>query len=162
MLFLAINQELLLGEFMNSKRVAVLFLSAVAIFSSTVRAQDGSELKKRAESASDGPRYDASVPVPTLAGIHYGEHERQVLDFWRAPSDTPTPLVFVIHGGSWIDGSKERLHRFTHTATLLKSGISVVAIDYRLMAHTQGIEPANYADNIGKLWELGGKLARSY
>ena len=113
-------------------------LIAMAIASG---AQGGGESKDGAKVASDEPRYDASVPEPTLAGIRYGDHERHVLDFWRAPSDTPTPLVFVIHGGSWIDGSKERLHRFTNTAILLKSGISVVAINYRLMAHTQGIEP---------------------
>ena len=103
-------------------------------------AQDGGQ-SKRVKSTKEVPTYDSSVPKPTLAGIPYGKHERQILDFWQAPSDKPTPLVFVIHGGGWIGGSKERLHRFVETATLLKAGISVVAINYRLLAHTEGVTP---------------------
>jgi len=85
--------------------------------------------------------YHASVPKPTVTDIRYGEHERHRLDFWKGPADTPTPLVFVIHGGGWREGSKERLHRFVDTTALLKEGISVVAINYRLIAHSKEVEP---------------------
>ena len=56
------------------------------------------------------PTYHASVPKATLSNIPYGSHERQVFDFWKAPSASaaqPAPLVFYIHGGSWKTGSKE-------------------------------------------------------
>jgi len=86
-------------------------------------------------------QYAASVPKPTLSELAYGDHERHVLDFWKAASDKPTPLVFVIHGGGWMGGSKERLNRFVDTAALLKEGISVVAINYRLMKHAEGVNP---------------------
>lgn len=86
-------------------------------------------------------RYDAAVPKPTLAEVPYGEHERHVLDFWKAESDNPTPLAFVIHGGGWKGGSKERLNRFADAQVLLDAGISVVAINYRLMKHAEGVEP---------------------
>ena len=76
-----------------------------------------------------------------MTNIRYGKNERHVLDFWKAESDTPTPLVFVIHGGGWKEGSKERLHKFVDTPALLKAGISVVAINYRLMRHAEGVEP---------------------
>lgn len=36
-----------------------------------------------------------------LTNVPYGSHERQVLDFYPAKSDTPTPVVFYIHGGGW-------------------------------------------------------------
>lgn len=75
--------------------------------------------------------YAASIPKPTLSEVAYGKHQRHVLDFWKAESDQPTPLVFVIHGGGWKGGSKERLSRFVDAAALLKAGISVVAINYR-------------------------------
>ena len=86
-------------------------------------------------------QYAASVPNPTLSELAYGDHERQVLDFWKAPSDKPTPLVFVIHGGGWMGGSKERLNRFVDAPALLKEGISVVAINYRYIRNAQELKP---------------------
>ncbi len=75
--------------------------------------------------------YDASVPKATFTEVRYGDHERHVLDFWKAESNVPTPVAFVIHGGGWSGGSKERLHRFADANALLEAGISVVAINYR-------------------------------
>ena len=85
--------------------------------------------------------YHASVPKPTLSNIAYGTHPKHVLDFWKAESEKPTPLVFVIHGGGWKGGSKERLDRFADAKKLLEAEISVIAINYRLMAHTKGVVP---------------------
>lgn len=85
--------------------------------------------------------YPEDYPAPTLANVAYGPHERHVLDFWRAASDRPAPLVFVIHGGGWRSGSKELLSRSVDAPALLKAGISVVAINYRLMAHAQDVVP---------------------
>ncbi len=104
-------------------------------------AKNTARAKKRARPAPKAAQYDASVPKPTVAGVRYGPHERHVLDFWKATSDKPTPLVFVIHGGGWVGGSKERLNRFADTAALLKAGISVVAINYRLMRHVGDVRP---------------------
>lgn len=75
------------------------------------------------------------VVKPTLANVPYGTHERHILDFWKAESATPTPLVFVIHGGGWQGGEKERVNKFVSVEELLTQGISVVAINYRLMKH---------------------------
>ncbi|MDP6358593.1 MAG: alpha/beta hydrolase [Planctomycetota bacterium] len=87
--------------------------------------------------------YASSVPKPTVAGIRYGTHERHIMDFWKADSNSPTPLVFVIHGGGWTGGSKERVDRFADVAALLNVGISVVAINYRYVTHApeDDIEP---------------------
>ena len=38
---------------------------------------------------------------PTLENVAYGPHERNVLDFWRAESDAPAPVLIFIHGG-WV------------------------------------------------------------
>ncbi len=93
------------------------------------------------ENVGEASGYADSVPRPTLSAVRYGAHERQILDFWKAPSDVPTPLVFVIHGGGWRNGSKERLNRFVDAAALLREGISVVAINYRFIRNAKGIEP---------------------
>lgn len=85
--------------------------------------------------------YHESVPVPTFTSISYGDGPRNVLDFWQADSDTPTPLVIVIHGGGWNGGSKELLHKFVDTQELLDAGISVAAINYRLMKHSRDLKP---------------------
>lgn len=89
------------------------------------------------------PAYDKSVPEPTASEVRYGEHERHVLDFWKAESDKPTPLVFIIHGGGWNSGTKERAGRFADIPALLEVGISAVSINYRLIPHAveAGIEP---------------------
>ena len=44
---------------------------------------------------------------PTQSNVPYGTHERQVLDFYQAKSESPTPVVFFIHGGGWVSGDKK-------------------------------------------------------
>jgi acetyl esterase/lipase len=67
------------------------------------------------------------IPPPTVADFKYGPHPKQVLDFYKAESDKPTPLVFYIHGGGWTHGEKQPVG----VANYLKAGISVVSIQYR-------------------------------
>jgi acetyl esterase/lipase len=81
--------------------------------------------------------YPPEVPKPTFSEVSYGNHERNVLDFWKAKSKSPTPVAFVIHGGGWKGGSKERLPRFADPNALLKEGISVAAINYRYVTDTE-------------------------
>ncbi|MDC0547619.1 alpha/beta hydrolase [Opitutales bacterium] len=77
------------------------------------------------------PTYSPGVPNPTHSEVRYGTHDRNVLDFWKAKSEKPTPVAFIIHGGGWKGGSKERLNRFADPNILLEAAISVVAINYR-------------------------------
>ncbi|MFA6546050.1 MAG: alpha/beta hydrolase [Limisphaerales bacterium] len=85
----------------------------------------------------------AAKPAPDLANHRYGPHERNVLDLWKAKSDAPTPLVVFIHGGGFSAGSKEALS-LGLLEPLLKTGISVMAINYRL---SPGVSfPAHYHD----------------
>ena len=81
--------------------------------------------------------YPPEVPKPTFSEVSYGKHKRNVLDFWRAESKSPTPVAFVIHGGGWKGGSKERLDRFADPNALLKAGISIVAINNRYITSTE-------------------------
>jgi acetyl esterase/lipase len=68
-----------------------------------------------------------------LLNVPYGTHPRQVLDFFQARSDKPTPVVFYIHGGGWQGGDKK-----TNPKPFLDQGISVVAINYRYVKN--GVE----------------------
>jgi arylsulfatase A-like enzyme len=103
-------------------------------------APEPAERTQNAEDQADAG-YGANVPKPTHSGVRYGTHERHVLDFWQAKSDQPTPLVLVIHGGGWMGGSKERLSRFVDAQALLDAGISVAAINYRLIKHAGDVVP---------------------
>jgi len=67
---------------------------------------------------------------PTLRDVRYGEHDRQVLDFWQAATTGPAPFVLFIHGGGFAVGKKEDLQTST-LKQLLSSGISVVSVNYR-------------------------------
>ena len=98
---------------------------------------------KAAKAAAKAAAENPSVVPPTLANVPYGPHERHVLDFWRAASATPTPVVFVIHGGGWQGGEKERVNKFVNVEGLLAQGISVVAINYRFIKHAEaeGVTP---------------------
>jgi acetyl esterase/lipase len=116
---------------MFSKRYMFLMVVLVALVATTF-AQDTAK-PKRASRPKKTVVNDASVPKATLSGVRYGKHERHILDFWQAESDSPTPLVFVIHGGGWSGGNKERVQRFADVQKLLDSRISVAAINYRLM-----------------------------
>lgn len=68
-----------------------------------------------------------------LMDVAYGTHPRQVLDFYQAKSDEPTPVVFYIHGGGWQGGDKK-----TNPKAYLDKGISVVAVNYRYVRN--GVE----------------------
>jgi acetyl esterase/lipase len=65
-----------------------------------------------------------------LLNVPYGTHPRQVLDFYQAKSDKPTPVVFHIHGGGWKGGDKKM-----NPKAFLDKGISVVSINYRYVTN---------------------------
>lgn len=69
--------------------------------------------------------------APTKADVPYGAHERNVLDFWQAKSDKPTPLFIWIHGGGFRAGNK-RSFPADLRSQCLAAGISCASIHYRL------------------------------
>lgn len=82
----------------------------------------------------------SAPPDPTMADVAYGGDPRQTLDFYQSKSARPTPLLFVIHGGGWMNGDKRS---FNNTAPYLNAGISVVSIEYRFVtqAAAAGVKP---------------------
>jgi len=101
----------------------VLALGAAAL---ALQAQDAKQAEKKVEKKPATP----AIP-PTHANVSYGKHERNVLDFWQAKSDKPTPVVICIHGGGWNGGDKSGY--YGRVKTFLDAGISMATINYRLM-----------------------------
>jgi acetyl esterase/lipase len=83
---------------------------------------------------------DVAGPAPSIRDMPYGEHPKQKLDFYRAKSDRPTPLVVFIHGGGWTAGTKDNV---SGAQQFLDAGISVASVEYRFIqdAMAAGIEP---------------------
>jgi acetyl esterase/lipase len=90
----------------------------------------------------------AATAPPTLANVHYGLDERQVLDFWKAPSPTPTPVAFYVHGGGWLGSDKSAIGVDLSVDRLLANGISVVSINYRYIKQTILVDKGVVAPSI--------------
>ncbi|MBC8875366.1 MAG: alpha/beta hydrolase fold domain-containing protein [Planctomycetes bacterium] len=83
-----------------------------------------------------------AVP-PTHPDLKYGPYDRNVMDVWLAESDKPTPVLVSIHGGGFRGGNKSVSGDILKEC--LESGISVVAITYRLS--DEAIAPAQFLDS---------------
>ncbi len=75
------------------------------------------------------------APKPNYSDVKYGPEERQVLDFWKADSKKPTPVLVLIHGGGWIHGDKKKIAKQARNTIrlMLNKGVSVAAINYRFV-----------------------------
>jgi acetyl esterase/lipase len=83
-----------------------------------------------------GTATSQASPPPTFSNVPYGSDPQQVLDFWKAPSSKPTPVVFYIHGGGWLGSDKSGIDLTYGVDRYLAEGISVVSIDYRYIKQT--------------------------
>jgi acetyl esterase/lipase len=129
-------------------KIHLLFLSSLAVVRvagfaaettpaiSTSGTTASSAVAAGSKAATKAPRQRAA----TIADVRYGDHERQVLNFWKAESATPTPLLFHIHGGGWVTGDKEIVSQLEK---YLAAGISVVSINYRYVSQAivAGVKP---------------------
>jgi acetyl esterase/lipase len=118
--------------------LALVFFSGAALVAQSEPKAAAVQDKAKEKKAQPKP---PAGPAPTMESVPYGKHPRQVLDFYQAKSETPTPVVFAIHGGGWVNGSKDGYRPGAKRFTDL--GISVVAINYRMVpeATEKGIEP---------------------
>lgn len=80
------------------------------------------------------------APAPTQADLRYGAHPRQVLDFWKAESPTPTPVVVYIYGGGFVSGDKSTVRSMHLIRQCLSAGVSVAAINYRYLSQADFLQ----------------------
>lgn len=83
--------------------VATLTAAAEPAAARTQAAQAATSAKTK---AAPKKKVYPKNPTPTAANYKYGPHERNVLDFWQAKSDQPTPVLFFIHGGGWMGATR--------------------------------------------------------
>lgn len=84
-----------------------------------------------------GCRHQTSIEAQP-AEIAYGNHSQQRLDVIHSPKQQPTargPAIMLVHGGGWMDGSKEDLTR--HWAMpFVERGFTVINVEYRTGRHS--------------------------
>ena len=100
----------------------LLLIAAVALLVSTCAAQSDA-----ASFAADLFRYQVDANIVYHTANNYADK----LDVYRPPdASTPTPVVIVIHGGGWVEGTKEE--RVLEVLPYLEMGFAAVNIEYRL------------------------------
>lgn len=128
--------------------VSILFCLSIAIF--VLAVSPGEAVAQSAESTAmmatgvhvsrirpGAERATDQIPdriEPTFTDVAYGPDPSNLLDFYQAPSDKPTPVIVHIHGGGFIEGSKDGFRR--HARDILRcfdSGVSVASINYRFV-----------------------------
>ena len=84
------------------------------------------------------------MPERDLKDYSYGVHWRNTMDFWKAESDKPTPVVIFFHGGDFTGGDKSFYYGDSLVIACLNNGISVITANYRYI--TQASFPGPFLD----------------
>ncbi len=115
-------------------RVSLVRFSIIAVLAACCVSAENAPAGKAVEPSKAGAKTKAPPSKPTFADVHYGPHERNVLDFYQAHTDKPAPVMLYIHGGGWLNGDKSIFHK---ADPYLRAGISVVSISYRLIPQAE-------------------------
>lgn len=89
----------------------------------------------------DDPQPELNPEVAAeLLNTSYGTNERQVMDvFLPANRSTGSTKVFVwIHGGGWVDGTKDEFVQFKPWLEAVQDDYAYVAVNYRLFNISTG------------------------
>ncbi|TRX56593.1 alpha/beta hydrolase [Thalassomonas sp. M1454] len=90
----------------------------------------------------------------TYENIAYGKHPNQIIDFWKADTKEPAPLVIYIHGGGFRGGSHDKVDG-KKIEKYLKNGVHHASIEYRLLKHANF--PAAHEDVVRALQFIRSK-----
>ncbi|HIG48801.1 MAG TPA: alpha/beta hydrolase [candidate division Zixibacteria bacterium] len=95
-----------------------------------------------------------TIPTITHENVSYGEHENQIIDFWKADVDGPAPLVIFIHGGGFTGGSHDKVQE-KKIQQFLDAGIHHASVEYRLLKHAPF--PTPHEDSVRALQFIRSK-----
>jgi hypothetical protein len=115
----------------------LLGISFSSLSTTVLVAADKPAAKPAAKPVAKPTGTPARIDTPTEADVAYGPHPKQIIDFYQAKSEQPTPVVFYIHGGGWRGGSKNNFGARAYLA----EGISVVAVEYRFVQEAGDTTP---------------------
>ena len=88
---------------------------------------------------------------PTYKNEKYDtKHERDVLDFWKAESSKPTPVIIFFHGGAFIQGDKSQIPSREIIGKYLEAGISFASCNYPFIENQSASEYTNVMRHCGR------------
>ena len=119
-------------------------LLALFLVSSIAWSQEKTKDGAKKTAAKNQNQSAADAIKPTQGDVKYGPAERNVLDFYQAKSEEPTPLVIYIHGGGFVGGNKNVAP--AQVKMFHDAGISIAAIHYRFVDGKDIIFPAPQHD----------------
>jgi acetyl esterase/lipase len=111
----------------DANKDGVLTIDEARAYLRQLRGGAGQAAKKN----KSAPAAEQPAFAPTFADVAYGPHDRNVLDFWQAKSEKPTPVVVFIHGGGFTSGDKSKAGGKSKIQPYLDAGVSFAAINYR-------------------------------
>lgn len=106
---------------------------------------------------------------PTHVNVKYGGHKRNVLDFWQAKSDRPTPVIVYFHGGGFRMGDKSAIHRNPIVQQCLNAGVSFATCNYPFTNDTSyeqilhhSARAIQFIRSNSKEWKIDGRRIGAY
>ena len=112
------------------------FKQALAMWPSADLNNDGELTWTEADQVwESGASWQGVTYKATNTNIQYGESPQCQLDFYKAQSDKPTPVLVYIHGGGFRWGNRNELSGDI-VKRCLDNGVSVATIDYRTLRET--------------------------
>lgn len=117
------------------------------------------------------PIPDGPMVARDILNEAYGTESKQVLDVFlpAGRSTETTPLLIYIHGGGWIEGSKEEFLQFREAIRISFPQYAFVAINYRLFDFNTNvnrfptqendvIQAINYIKSKTNDWDVSDQL----
>lgn len=99
--------------------------------------------------SSDDNSTAPSLPLEaeTMLNVSYGSHPQQTMDVYLPEGrDTDTKVIVLIHGGSWVAGSKEDMAFLVPTIQDQFPDHAIVNINYRLATPDSPMYPKQIED----------------
>lgn len=120
---------------------------------------------------NEDPQPDTPVEALELTNLKYGSGSEQQIDVFlpEGRNLANTPLILYIHGGGWIQGSKDEFLPFKSSMNTLLPGYAFASINYSLFdvstfenpfptQENDVIEAIEYIESMKAEWDIEGGL----
>lgn len=95
---------------------------------------------------------DTNTPVKSVDAVEYkdrkyGDNSEQEYDIFLPENrDLTTPVIILVHGGSWIAGDKSDMNLIVSNIKLTLPNFAIANMNYRLLTTTENKHPTQIND----------------